>query len=150
MSNGSLSKFLQLPGSDRRLLVRSGLVLVVARVALWLLPLEVARRFLARLTKPRPAATATAERIGWAVSVASRLVPQATCLPQALAAEALLAQDRHPVVLRIGVVKTDAGRIEGHAWVESEGRIVIGDLDRRHAAYTPLPPLPPPTPRVER
>lgn len=142
MSQGAFAKFLQLPAADRRLLVRSGVMLVVARLAVWLLPLRTARRFLARITRPHPVPTATAERIGWAVSVASRVVPDATCLPQALAAEALLTQDRHPVVLRIGVVKTDKGRIEGHAWVESEGRIIVGDLDRRHAAYTPLPPLP--------
>ncbi len=142
MSNGPLSKFLRLPATDRRLLVRSGVALGLARLALWLLPLRTARRFLARVSRPHATSISTAERIGWAVSVTSRLVPQATCLPQALAAEALLTQDRHPVVLRIGVVKTDKGRIEGHAWVESEGRIIVGDLDRRHAAYTPLPPLP--------
>ncbi len=142
MNQSSLAKFLRLPVADRRLLMRSGVVLLLARLAVWLLPLRTARRFLARIARPHPAPTATAERIGWAVSVASRLVPDATCLPQALAAEALLAQDKLPVVLRIGVVKTDKGRIEGHAWVESDGRIIVGDLDRRHAAYTPLPPLP--------
>ncbi|HTR21474.1 MAG TPA: lasso peptide biosynthesis B2 protein [Gemmatimonadales bacterium] len=142
--DGSLARFLRLSGADRSLLIRSGLVLTLARLALWLLPLTGARRLLAWLTKPHPVQTATAERIGWAVSVASRVVPRATCLPQALAGEALLAQDRHPVALRIGVVKTDRGRLEAHAWVESAGRIVVGDLDRRHAAYTPLPPLPEP------
>jgi hypothetical protein len=80
------------------------------------------------------------ERIAWAVGAASRYVPTATCLSQALAAQVLLARHGHPASLRIGVARGAAGRLEAHAWIESRGRIVIGgtaDLAR----YTPLPAL---------
>ena len=76
----------------------------------------------------------------WAVRTASRCVPAATCLAQALAAFVLMARRGHPVRVCIGVARGDGGRLEAHAWVESGGRIVFGglaDLGR----YTTLPPL---------
>jgi hypothetical protein len=42
--------------------------------------------------------------------------------------------------LRIGVAKGETGKLEAHAWIESQGKIVIGylkDLSR----FTPLPSL---------
>ncbi len=71
-------------------------------------------------------------------------MPRATCLPQALAAEALLRRAGHPADLRIGVAKTGPGRLLAHAWVECRGRVIVGDLPERLADYAPLPPLPPP------
>jgi hypothetical protein len=111
-------------------------------VALWVLPFKVARRVLARGAKRSPAAHATPERIGWAVSAARYFVPKGNCLPQALAAESLLLRHGHPVEFRIGVVKTDRDRLEAHAWVESAGRLVVGDLTQGLVTYSPLPPLP--------
>jgi hypothetical protein len=55
--------------------------------------------------------------------------------------EAFLRQDGYRADLRMGVQKTDAGRLAAHAWVESGDRIVVGDL-RELSLYTPLPPLP--------
>jgi Transglutaminase-like superfamily len=142
MAPSPLHKFLRLPAADRSLLVRSVLLVGAARLALWLLPFNVARRLLARPARRLSVLHATTERIGWAISVAKRFVPRANCLPQALAAESLLTQGGHPVELRIGVMKTDQGRLEAHAWVESGGRVVVGDLPQGLDTYTPLPPLP--------
>ena len=137
-----MNRFLRLPAADRALLVRSVLLLGATRLALWLLPLRVVRRLLTRAARPSSAAPATQERIAWSISVARRVVPQATCLPQALVAEALLTRAGHPAELRIGVVKTDQGRLVAHAWVASGGRIVVGELHEGLSGYTPLPPLP--------
>ena len=76
------------------------------------------------------------------MAVARRVVPRASCLPQALAAEALLMRGGRRVELRIGVVKTERGRLVAHAWVESGGRVVVGELHEGLSRYTPLPPLP--------
>ena len=138
---GLIRKFARLSAADRALLFETALCLMATRLALWLLPLRVVRRLLARAARPTSDADLTTERIAWALSVARRVVPQATCLPQALAAEALLTRTGHPADLRIGVIKTDRGRLVAHAWVESGGRIVVGglpDLPR----FTCLPPLP--------
>jgi hypothetical protein len=138
----SLHKFLHLPAADRSLLMHSLLLIGTARLALWVLPFNVVRRLMARRARGSSTRRATTERIGWAISVAKRFVPKGNCLPQALAAESLLARDGYPVEFRIGVVKTDQGGLEAHAWVESGGRLVVGDLTQGLDTYTPLPPLP--------
>ena len=137
-----LERLVRLPGADRRLLLRSILTLGAARLALWVLPFQVVRRLLTRPRQPVASPSVSSERISWALAHAIRVVPQATCLPQALAAEALLTRAHHPVALRIGVVKTPEGRLKAHAWVESGGRIVVGELTQGLSEYTPLPPLP--------
>jgi hypothetical protein len=39
--------------------------------------------------------------------------------------------------LHLGVAKGKQGQLEGHAWVESEGKVVIGELPDR-CRYTPM------------
>lgn len=139
----SFDKFLRLSSGDRSLLARSIVLVAAARVALWVLPFKVARRVLTLgAGGPSPASRATPERIGWAISAARHFVPKGNCLPQALAAESLLLRHGHPVEFRIGVMKTDRDRVEAHAWVESGGRLVVGDLTQGLVTYSPLPPLP--------
>src|SRR2546427_11659506 len=135
-----LDRFLRLTPADRLLLAQSVVLLGAARWALWLLPLTVVRRLLAR-TAPTPSgALATPERIAWAVALARRVGPRASCLPQALAAEALLTRGGRRVELRIGVVKTERGRLVAHAWVESGGRRAGCALPRGLSPRAPLPP----------
>lgn len=140
-----IRKLWRLPPRDRALLLRATVLLAAARVGLWVLPLRVVRQLLARAGRSsqplRRGRTAPRHRIVWALLVASRFVPRATCLPRALATEALFLQSGYRAELRIGVSKTAAGRLVAHAWVESDGQIVMGnllDLSR----YAPLPPLP--------
>jgi hypothetical protein len=121
--------------------LRAVLTLGAARVATWVLPFGVGRRLL--IGKRRAMSpTVTRDQVRWAMSRAQRVVPQATCLPQALAAEALLTRGGLPAELQIGVKKTPSGKLAAHAWVTSDGRIVVGDLGRELVTYTPLPTLP--------
>ncbi len=138
-----VGRFLRLPAADRALLVRAVLTLLAARLAIWVLPFRVVRRILTRRTARKAAATgASGERIGWAIDIAKRFVPNATCLPQAIAAESLLRRSGLPALMHIGVKKSVDGKLDAHAWVESEGHIIVGDLAEEFASYTPLPPLP--------
>lgn len=74
--------------------------------------------------------------IGWAVHAATRRFPvKRTCLVEALAADVMLRRRRHESALRLGVRKTDDRRLDGHAWVECKGIIVVGDLENL-AEYT--------------
>jgi hypothetical protein len=138
----SLSKFLLLEPSERRLLLRTVLILWATRLGLWLLPLPTLHRLVAKLRRMEPifseADSANIEKIVWSVAVASRYVPAATCLTQALAGQILLAQYGEPALLQIGVAKNEVGKLEAHAWVESRGRIVIGDSEEL-LRYTRLP-----------
>lgn len=90
--------------------------------------LQVVKRVLAHFAKtPRTGRppTANPERIAWAVQAASRYVPDAACLVQALAAQVLLARNGYQSDLRIGVA-LEQGVLQAHAWVESQGKVLIG------------------------
>ena len=136
-----LRKFARLPVRDRAVLTRTIFTLVAARLATWVLPFGVGRRLLVGKRRA-PTPRVTREQIRWAMAKAQRVVPRATCLPQALAAEALLTRGGLAADLQIGVMKTPEGKLLAHAWVESEGRIVVGELPEGLGAYTRLPSLP--------
>jgi hypothetical protein len=85
-----------------------------------------------------------ADEIAWAVKAASVRIPGATnCLVRALALKYLLNLFGHESRLRIGAGHPEDGRFEAHAWVESGGRILIGEFDRGHYAPFPTPETPP-------
>ena len=131
----------QLSRADWALLLRAGSVVCLVRLGLCILPFRSLRRVIARLrngTIP-PATRPTPARIAWAVAAASRLVPRATCLTQALATQVLLTRVGYRGVLHLGVALDDAGKLLAHAWLECQGAIIIGGEGKRQ--FTPLPPL---------
>jgi hypothetical protein len=137
-----LRKLLRLSSSERGLLVKALFLVAAIRVGLWLLPLQVVRRQLARLAQA-PARSSLDDlsclhEIAWAVRVVSRYVPRATCLTQALAAQVLVERAGLPSRLRLGVALDRGGSFRAHAWLESEGRIVVGGPAVEQ--YTPLLP----------
>jgi transglutaminase superfamily protein len=125
-----LRKFLNLAPRDRRLLVSTTVLLGAIRLGLRLLPFRTMRRMVIKLahtpTDLHPTKQFSVDRLAWAVTVASRYVPRATCLTQALAAQVLLGRHGHLSQLHVGVATGEEGRLEGHAWLESQGRIVVG------------------------
>jgi hypothetical protein len=79
------------------------------------------------------------DQVLWAVTVASGRAPRwTTCLSQALTVQAMLARRGLSSRLHVGVVRGDHGELEGHAWVEREGRIVIGGSAAEVARFSPL------------
>ena len=136
-----MGRLLNLPEGDRGLLVRAAMLLAVTGVGLHVLPFRSLQRLLLRsgsfsgrlrsvVAAPSDQGASLTDRVAWAVSVASVYVPGArSCLPQALATQSLLERRGVPARLRLGLAKSDNGTIEGHAWVESEGRVVIGGTD---------------------
>ena len=133
-----LHKFLGLPTAERWLLVNAALLLGGTRLGLKLLPFRILRRLVESLSRPTAWLPATdrfsTARIVWAVELVSRYVP-ATCLSRALSAQVLLARRGYPVVLHVGAVK-EGERFLAHAWLESEGQVVIGGHGLE--PYTPL------------
>ena len=70
------------------------------------------------------------ERIGWAVAVVSRVVPDGiNCLVRAMATEIMLKRFGYESTLKFGVVKPREGLLEAHAWLESDGIVVIGEFE---------------------
>ena len=123
---------------DMRLVAAATAAMGIIRIGLWVLPFRLVHGAATRLARPsRSFATTTpaVERVVWAVVVGSRFVPHATCLTQALTAHVLLRRRGRPAELRLGVAPNGGG-LEAHAWVESGGRVIIGDADVRR--YAPI------------
>jgi len=64
------------------------------------------------------------DRLEWAVLAASRFIPRATCLTQALALHRLLSSYGYQSNVQFGVRRAD-GRFAAHAWVEHEARLLL-------------------------
>ena len=56
-----------------------------------------------------------------------RRLPSMTCLIEAMALQDLLARRGWSAQLRIGV-RNHGESLEAHAWLESGGRVLIGDM----------------------
>lgn len=145
-----LRRFTALPPTDRRLTVEAAAWLTVALGLLTLLPFRlVAARFgtptgsdrVWNATAP-PADVrqqALTQRIGRAVERAARHLPvTARCLPQAIAAKAMLRRRGIAATMHFGIRLSDrpdhgrmaahapVGRMAAHAWVTAGGAGVVG------------------------
>lgn len=122
-------------------------LLAQIRVALWVHPFKrVQRRYAPRgdgtaSVGDHARSAAEAKAVGIAVRRSSRLVPAATCLPQALTTRVMLERRGVPNELLIGVAKSDAGALEAHAWVTVDDMVVVGDLPDL-ARFHRMPELP--------
>lgn len=129
----TLRRFAALPSSERRLGLRALGVVVWVRLRLTVSSFPTVDR----LTGERPVRQAvwqhSAVRIGSAVEAVSGYVPGATCLTRALAARVLLSSEGHASSLRLGMARID-GRLQAHAWLESDGTIVVGGAGHRQFA----------------
>jgi hypothetical protein len=119
-------------------------LVATVRLALWILPsriiLRLVRRFesVSRADAARPRISAA--RIVWAVEAVSRRIPRATCLTQALSAKLLLRCFGQHAQLCLGVARTSAGTFRAHAWLERDGRPVLGGAGIQ--SFVRLPELP--------
>jgi hypothetical protein len=108
-----------------RLLLETLLVVPLVRVALTLLPFRFVQRMVDR-ARPRSRSQVSQDQIARTViSVASR-VPGASCLTQVVSAALLSARHGHRSTMRLGVTRT-AGKLVAHAWLESDGRVILGE-----------------------
>ena len=132
-----LTRFRQI-GPRRRVLIAEAVVcLLVARLAVVMLPFPKLARRLGRFVPPdearRLGAGATAREaqaaaeVGWAVTRAARYVPfKAVCLPQAMAAQGMLRRRGIASVMHFGASKGDVKPLDAHAWLDAAGVEVTG------------------------
>jgi hypothetical protein len=151
-----IRKFAALPPHSKRLLVGSWAIVAEVRVRLSIFHFEPRGKGL--LIGPRlfrQQTKATAQEIAWAIEVARRFVPRATCLVQALAGQTMLAASGRPSRLLIGVApgRQPGQTLDAHAWLEWDGEILIGgnDLQRYRTLlacdHPPFDPVTAPQPR---
>jgi hypothetical protein len=97
-------------------------------------------RVIDRATAGRPATVrstpAGLARVAWLAGVAARHAVPASCLPRSVALARMLARRGASPIIRIGV-RRDQGRLEAHAWVVLDGR-VINDDESAISQYAPL------------
>jgi hypothetical protein len=142
----TFAKLRRLSAADGRLLFEATLLLVLARVAIRVLPFRTIARFASRLVTgvaPADAAVpAVVERVRWAVTVGARHGPgRAVCFPQGIAAQTMLARRGVRGTLNYGIAKTANGGIEAHVWVRAGDLPVVGCAQAaRFTLMTCFPP----------
>lgn len=116
--------------------MRVALALARARVRLSLDPQAAMRAPAARPAGRGP--RTGAYEIAATVRLWKRVVPGATCLVQAIAAQELLAESGHSSQIFFGVTR-GANGLCAHAWVEVEGDVVVGEGPQGHTVLGSLP-----------
>jgi hypothetical protein len=134
-------KILKLSAADKLLLIYCGLIVAMIRIGLSLFSYRALRRFLRQAVVGAAASDDEARRIIWAVANSARLVPRASCLTQAFAAQFLLARAGYKSLMRVGVATDASDQFVAHVWLISEGRVVMGGSDLEIQRYAPLTDL---------
>jgi Transglutaminase-like superfamily len=141
-----IQKFLHLDSSEKYLLIGAFLLLNSIRVGFLFLKFPLLQQILGRISKLRSDVSTKSvisiERIVWCVEVSTQLSPGgAKCLARALTVETLMKQNGYAPSLKIGVIKNSIEEFKAHAWIEHQGKIVIGgdlpDLNK----YSSLDPI---------
>ena len=97
------------------------------RLALWLLPFHWVMRHAERPVAQQEAKRSEQRRLVRRIKQAAWFVPHATCLVRVLVGAHLFAAQGRQAKVVIGV-RRRAGVLEAHAWLESGGRIVLGEV----------------------
>lgn len=121
---------MKLPHPRKIFLMKSMVLIVLTRLMLRLFSFSRVKKFSARMSSPGK--DADLEDLVWSVRTASHLLGS-SCLTNAISGQILLSKYNYPSRLRIGVFKDD--KFEAHAWLEVEGRVVLGETERE---YTPI------------
>ena len=133
-------------GREYGLLCRAAAAIAVGRIGLLVFPLAKVRRAvqsLCRSGRPLPLERrATPEQvIRAAVSAGLHSPVGSTCLATALVAQAMLQHHGYEARLCLGVRRNAGGAFAAHAWLEREGKVVVGGPLSEIESYTPLPEM---------
>ncbi len=138
-SRSKLRRFARLDGARRALLIEAAAWLLLARLALLLVPFRRLARGLGTFVPPTDSRGAQgqpytpheyvllAHDIGWAVTRAARHVPfRAVCLPQAMAARIMLNRRGVASAMHFGAARGKDKPLDAHAWLDAAGVEVTG------------------------
>ena len=134
-----LAKFRQAKVSKKAMAVEALVLLAIARLALVVIPFPRLARLIGTFVLPQdprvalahagaaPVQAELATTIGRIVLLAANAAPfRAVCLPQALAARAMLSRRGIASVLSFGAARGDDKLFETHAWLDAAGVEVTG------------------------
>jgi hypothetical protein len=131
--------FLKRPFSEKSLLIKAWLFVWGAKCGLRLLPFRTLLTLIKQAPiKPGPTSFPLHQLLR-AMDTAGKNVPRATCLVRAIAGQAFLARYGHQTDLRIGVLMDQSKkRIKAHAWLESQGLVLLGGSVGPYTAFPTL------------
>lgn len=125
-------KFLKLPLAEKLLFAEALPVVVITGLILRLVPFRFLRKWLVKRlsadTTAGPADMAEIQKIVRSVDFFSRFHPFESCLTRSLSALLLIKFNGEHAILKIGVAKDEHETFKAHAWLESNGRIVLGQV----------------------
>lgn len=122
-----LRTFLHLSAAERRLIYEAALMLAMARLIVLTVPFRVITPWLRRAPAGASCDRDLLLAVRQAVKIAARNVPwNAVCLPQALAAKAMLAWRGCGSTFHLGATFDSDGKLIAHAWLVAGGQVVVG------------------------
>lgn len=139
----ALRKLESLAASERTVLLEAAVLLPLVHAMQQRLPFKRWRALLEQHEPPRAKGSLQPApvQVAWAVETARRWVPgEYKCLPTAYTAHWLLHRHGHASTIHVGVARDAAGKVEAHAWVDCDGRTLVGEVAdmERFVAFPPL------------
>jgi hypothetical protein len=121
-----LKTFLGMSGADRWLIYEAIVMLAMARFIVITVPFRLMAPWLSRAPHTSSCNEALLLRVRQAVTTAARNVPwNAVCLPQAIAAKAMLARRGCGSSFHLGADLNAQGKLTAHAWLVAGGTVVV-------------------------
>jgi hypothetical protein len=122
-----LKTFFGKSGAEQALICEAVVMLGLSRIVVLTVPFRVLTKWLSRAPDAPASDQALIVRVRQAVTTAARNVPwNAVCLPQAIAAKAMLARRGQGSAFHFGASLDPNGKLIAHAWLECDGQIVTG------------------------
>ena len=115
--------------AERSLICEAIVMLGLARLIVITTPFRFVAPWLSRAPETGNCDEALLLRVRQAVTIAARNVPwNAVCLPQAMAAKAMLARRGCGSAFHLGANVDEKGKVIAHAWLVAGGTIVVGEV----------------------
>ncbi len=120
-------------GGGKKLFVQAFTLMLLVRLGLLLLPFSQLQNLIEQTKSWKflafDAQNVTTRAIVLAIHRSAKYGPGTTkCLARALTTGVLMSRYGFPYQIKIGVAKGKNNQLEAHAWVESKGAVIVGDL----------------------
>jgi hypothetical protein len=123
---------------DKWLIISAFVLLWIVRIGLIVVGYNRLGKIFLNTAHLPPPGPALSMRISHSIAVAGYFVLRDTCLVRAFAAKWLLQLKKCGSEIQVGVRKGDADKMEAHAWLVSNDRIILGGDDALLSSYTLL------------
>lgn len=134
-----LVSFLKLSWPDKRLIIKTFLIMFKIRIILWIFPFKYIQESMQEPPKNKAKNNnMEVEHVKWVVNTVSIYLPGSTCLARALTGYKLLSSMNYDSQVKIGVGKDCRGEFEAHAWLETGDKIIIGESEKEYAYLSDL------------